>query len=427
MRRFTRWPWRTGFRGYLAACVRASRPQHLFAVAITAFSLAGCARGFLDPVAKVASPGTSQVEMLVATTRARAKERAEMFSGDRGQELDFADIVVSIPPAHQAGNIEYPHQIPGDPATDFVTLHPTQRIHEQEARTVFRRLLRAKPKKQVLVFVHGFNNRFEDVVFRFAQWVHDSKSEVVPVLFTWPSKGNLLYYGYDRESVEYSRDELEGGLRFLAKNPEVREISIFAHSMGNWLTLEALRQMSIRDGKVAGKIRNVVLADADVGVKVGYKQIDRIEALGVKRPNFTLVTKEDDRALAISRGFWKEPRLGSIDPVRERTNLERRGIMAIYATTFPALDLAHHSGVFNNPELSNIVARALRTDQTLTPNASIGEKLTHATAGLTVSVGQAAGAVVSAPLAIVDPDAREHYGDQIDALTQSVQDAVTLQ
>jgi esterase/lipase superfamily enzyme len=196
--------------------------------------------------------------------------------------------------------------------------------------------------------------------------------------------------------------------------------------MGNWVTLEALRQMAIRDGKVAGKIRNVVLADADVGVQVGYKQIDRIEALGVKRPNFTLVTREDDRALAISRGFWREPRLGSIDPDRERTNLKRRGIIAINTTTFRSLDPLLHSP-FTNPELLAIIGRTLDPDQTLTPNASIGERLTRATAGLTASVGQAAGLVVTAPLAIIDPDTREQVGDQTDALTQSVQDAVTPQ
>ncbi|MGH6800750.1 MAG: esterase, partial [Methylocella sp.] len=74
----------------------------MLAVAITAFSLAGCAapRGFLEPVAKIASPGTTQVEMLVATTRKPTKP-AEMFSGERGDALAFADIVVSIPPVHQ--------------------------------------------------------------------------------------------------------------------------------------------------------------------------------------------------------------------------------------------------------------------------------------------------------------------------------------
>ncbi len=60
-----------------------------------------------------------------------------------------------------------------------------------------------------LVFVHGFNNKFEDAVFRFAQIVHDSGAEVAPVLFTWPSKGSVLAYGYDRESTNFSRNGLE--------------------------------------------------------------------------------------------------------------------------------------------------------------------------------------------------------------------------
>jgi esterase/lipase superfamily enzyme len=365
--------------------------------------------------------------MLVATTRARTTP-AEMFSGDRGPGLDFADIVVSIPPVHRPGEVEYPRQIPGDPATDFVTLEPTKPIDKTEAAAVFRKLLRREPNRHVLVFVHGYNNRFEAAVFRFAQFIHDSDARVVPILFTWPSKGKFNAYGYDHESASYSRDALEQGLRLLVKDPEVSEISILAHSMGNWVTLEALRQMAIRDGKVAGKIRNVVLADADVDKQVAYKQIGQIEALGEKRPNFILVTSEDDKALAISRKFWGEPRLGSIDPDQERPNLEREGIVAINATTFRSQDSLGHSKIFDNPQLSRIIGRTLTADQPLTdPHVGIGEKFTRATVGLTASVGQAAGAVVSAPLAIFDPDTRERYDDQIDALGQSVRDAVTPQ
>jgi esterase/lipase superfamily enzyme len=147
-------------------------------------------------VAARALPGASQVEMLVATTRMRTTP-AEMFSGFRGPALDFADIVVSLPPdsVRQIGEVQLPRQIPGDPATDFVTLKADYNDRTQALAT-FRRLVRTTPKKQVLVFVHGFNNRFEDAVFRFAQFVHDSgvEAQVVPVLFTWPSKARVLAY-----------------------------------------------------------------------------------------------------------------------------------------------------------------------------------------------------------------------------------------
>jgi esterase/lipase superfamily enzyme len=381
------------------------------------------------------APGTSEVEMLVATTRMRTKP-AEMFSGFRGPGLDFADVVVSIPPVHQPGNVEYPHQIPGDPATDFVTLNPTENNDRAQALATFRRLVRTTPKKQVLVFVHGFNNRFEDAVFRFAQIVHDSGAEVVPVLFTWPSKGSVFAYGYDHESAEYSRDALEDGLRFLAKDPEVGEITVYAHSMGNWVTLEALRQMAIRDGKVAAKIRDVILASPDVDVYVAREQI---AAMGphTRRPRFFLFASADDRALAASRALHSDQRLGSIDPDQEpwKGTLRSEGIRPFNLTRAGAGDITRHDKPFEIPQVVALVGQIIMSGQTQTDSrVSPGESITRATAGAAASVGHAAGLVISTPLAIVDPLTREQYGDQIDAFGdqvdafgQSVRDAATPQ
>jgi Alpha/beta hydrolase of unknown function (DUF900) len=63
----------------------------------------------------------------------------------------------------QIGEVQRPRQIPGDPATDFVTLKAEYNDRPQ-ALAAFRRLVRTMPTKQVLVFVHGFNNHFEDAV-----------------------------------------------------------------------------------------------------------------------------------------------------------------------------------------------------------------------------------------------------------------------
>ena len=183
-------------------------PRLASAILIAAFGVAGCAapRGLLVPVnARV--PGASEVEMIVATTRQRT-DPSEMFSGQRGNPtLDFADIVVSIPPdsQRQIGEVQRPHEIPGNPATDFVTLRAGYETRS-EALASFRRLLRQTPGKNVLVFVHGFNNHFEDAVFRYAQILHDSDANAVPVLFTWPSRGSVFAYGYDHESASYSRE-----------------------------------------------------------------------------------------------------------------------------------------------------------------------------------------------------------------------------
>ncbi|NKF34100.1 alpha/beta hydrolase, partial [Pseudomonas sp. BGM005] len=70
-----------------------------------------------------------------------------------------------------------------------------------------------------LVFIHGFNNTYEDSVFRLAQIVHDSKMQATPVLFTWPSRAEITAYQYDKESTNYSRTALEQALRTLAADP----------------------------------------------------------------------------------------------------------------------------------------------------------------------------------------------------------------
>ncbi|MGO7418248.1 alpha/beta hydrolase, partial [Rhizobium ruizarguesonis] len=77
--------------------------------------------------------------------------------------------------------------------------------------------VRNTPDGSVLVFIHCFNNRFEDAVYRFSQIVHDSCVHSAPILVTWPSRGSLLSYGYDRESTNYTRNALETLCQILEK------------------------------------------------------------------------------------------------------------------------------------------------------------------------------------------------------------------
>jgi esterase/lipase superfamily enzyme len=287
-----------------------------------ALASAGCAgrlsQGLLVPVAQSAE-GASRVRILVATTRQRATaDPGEMFNGERGEGLSYADVTVSIPPdsARKVGEVQLPNSLPGDPGRDFVTVSANY-IEKQELSNSITATAKQTGRDKVLVFVHGFNNRFDDAVYRFAQIVHDSKAQGIPVLFTWPSRGELKLgaYTYDRESANYSRDGLEQALNMLAANPNVKQINVVAHSMGNWVTLEALRSMSIRNGRIGNKIKNVMLVAPDVDVDVFRTQISR---MGTSRPQFYLFLSQDDQALGLSQTIWGGvPRLGEIDPAQE--------------------------------------------------------------------------------------------------------------
>jgi len=390
--------------------------------------LAGCAgrpKGVLLPVEISAPvPGSSTVDMAVATTRQRSAERGEMFTGERARAIDFANIVVSIPPdnARKIGDVQWPKKLPGNPATDFVTVK-AEDMDLPQARAWFNSKIKQSPKRQALVFIHGFNNRFEDAVYRFAQIVHDSDAKVVPILFTWPSRGSVLAYGYDRESTNYSRDALELLLTALADDPNVDEVSILAHSMGNMVALEALRQMAIRDKRVPAKIRNVMLASPDVDVDVFRRMMVDIGPTG---PKMTLFVSRDDRALQVSRRVWGNvERLGQIDVSQEpyASEMSADGITVIDLTKLHTDDKLNHAKFAASPEVVQLIGTRLASGQTMTDShVALGDKLVAVTTGAAASVGTAAGLIVTAPVAIVDAQTRENYDDQVRAWGNSLQD-----
>ena len=356
--------------------------------------------------------------MLVATTRSRSADPGEMFSGERGMTPAFAEITVSIPPnkVRKIGEVAWPRKLPPNPATDFATLK-AEEVTRDAAENWFKTSVLKSSDRSVLVFIHGFNNRFEDSVYRFAQIVHDSGAHSVPVLVTWPSRGSLLAYGYDRESTNYTRNALEDLFQYLASDADVREVSILAHSMGNWLALESLRQMAIRNGRLPPKFKNVMLAAPDVDVDVFRSQI---ADMGKQRPQFTLFVSRDDRALAVSRRVWGNvSRLGSIDPEQPqyKAELAANNISVIDLTKIRAGDKLHHSKFAESPEIVQLIGTRLSTGQTLTDNRlGLGEQLVTATAGVAHAAGTAAGLAIAAPVAIIDQNTRENYGSHLGSL-----------
>jgi esterase/lipase superfamily enzyme len=338
----------------------------LWTIAGTAILLlfAGCSsrsiQGALIPVETVAQ-GTSRVTVLAATTRQRAtSDPGAMFSELRADSVSYATVAVSIPPdgARKVGEVQWPAAPPGDPGRDFVTVSAGYLDANAFARSLTTEIKAGKSTK-VLVFVHGFNNRFDDAVYRLAQIVHDANTPAIPVLFTWPSRGRigLRSYTYDRESANFSRDALEDLLAFLDRNPAITEVDLLAHSMGNWVALEALRSRAIRNPARPGKLRNVLLVAPDVDVDVFRTQIRRI---GPKGPRFFLFVSQDDRALSLSRTIWGDvPRLGDIDPAAEpyRSELEKEHIVVFDLTTLARGGDDAHSRAF---EQADTVVRLLR-------------------------------------------------------------------
>jgi esterase/lipase superfamily enzyme len=397
------------------AAARWRRASVLWIVGLAALA-AGCSsRPYGTLIVGPTAPGAGQVDLLVATTRAPVVEPAGvMFGRARGRGLYFADIAVSIPPdgARQPGDIQLPSSAPGNPEREFVILR-ADRMDLAQAKTDFNARVRRTPGRRVLIFVHGYNTRFEEAVYRFAQIVHDARVNVAPVLFTWPSGGNLTDYVYDRDSALYSRDALEAVLQALVEDPSVDSITILAHSMGNYLVMESLRQMAIRDRGLSPKIRDVMMAAPDIDIDVFRRQIAEIDA-GPRPAYFTLFVSRDDRALGISSFLARDStRVGALDPTEEpyRSILEKGRVGVVDLTKIDSTDFTNHSK-FASGEVVGAIGQRLAEGQTLNEaKAGLVESLGSFTGGaIGVAAGVATGAV-QAPGKIVDPTTREKSVD----------------
>jgi len=380
--------------------------SRLFAVLLClGFSACGGAPDFaLTPVSSASAPGTSQVTMLVATNR-RAHSGGTLFSGERGRVLGFAEVGISIPPdsARTVGEVQRASRGPGDPAKDFVATKAEVLDFDRAYRRFTEMLAEPRNNGRALIFVHGYNTRFGDAVLRFAQIVHDSKVASVPVLFTWPSRGELVAYPYDRESGNFSRDALEAALEQLSKDSRVKQISILAHSMGNWVTLEALRTMALKNKRVHPKIVDVMLAAPDVDVDVFHTQL---RALGSQPPRMTLFVARDDKALGVSRKFWGDiPRLGAIDPTEEpyRADIEKARITVIDLTKVKGEDFLNHGKFAESPEVVRLIGHRLSQGQTLHDDASsVSDQFVSAATDTGAGLAKVTGQVISTPLRIID-------------------------
>jgi esterase/lipase superfamily enzyme len=342
------------------------RQLRFLGAVIVTMLVCGCASRpsseVLTPLANVPET-TSKVRLLVATTRERGSlEDPDAFTAERAKQLNFGALTVSIPPQHVTGEIEWPGNDGADPSKHFVTTDRQFYSSKDFLDEIRARSRQGGPEaNSVLVFVHGYNTLYEEAVYWMAQIVHDSGYTGTAVLFAWPSRGKAPLYLADREASTYSRDYFEQALLQMSELPEVGEINILAHSMGNWLAVETLRQAKIAGrGDFNGKLGEVILASPDLDVTVFRTQLDVIGAL--PRP-MTILVSGDDKALSLSTKL-----AGGVDRAGLVTADDARVIAAAGKYNLRVVDLTavddgngnHHSKYSKSGAVMAAIGKGLR-------------------------------------------------------------------
>ncbi|MFD9897260.1 alpha/beta hydrolase [Mesorhizobium sp. NPDC059025] len=364
--------------------------------------VAGCAGQQHDllPAKEVAFPAASIARdhhIYIATTRAKARDPREVFSGQRSRRTAYAMVDVSVPANHKPGRIERPTGGVADPARYFTA----EKLTGYRDGEVFSKALGADIKAHggnALVFIHGYNTHFDDAVYRITQIAQDSGYKGAPVLFTWASAGKTVDYVYDTNSATVARDALEETLRLVARSGAKR-IDIVAHSLGNWVTMEALRQLAItRDKDLSGKLGDVVLASPDLDVDVFKSQMERY---GKPKHPFIVLASRDDQALDISSWIaGDKPRLGDYLNAKDIVNY---GVIVVDLSKVKPGDELGHTTFADNPNVIKLLGQGLNEEdaRALGRNSDVTSRVNRFAQGLGQSIGSAADIVITTPLEVL--------------------------
>ncbi|WP_296436047.1 MULTISPECIES: alpha/beta hydrolase [unclassified Rhizobium] len=235
------------------------------------------------------------------------------FNGNLDPNLSYGVCEVDVPEGHQIGSL-------GSPLWKRLVNRKDDRLKIETLIPLNGELfwsllrdtsLRMKIKERPTIFVHGFNNSFEQAVIRSAQIGYDLGLGQGIGLFSWPSKGNLLSYNADEAAAEASKYALAEFIEQFVRHSTQGSANIIAHSMGCRCVLGAIEVLAAKQVPVEKYLNQVILAAADVDSAI----MPHVGIYAVKHSTRTTSYISDrDKALKISGWLHSFPRIGITPP-----------------------------------------------------------------------------------------------------------------
>lgn len=262
------------------------------------------------------APNHDVVRIFYATDRQDTgnKDPVLHYSGERSTgELARGYCDVSIPSIHVKGELESPSwmqlEFTPDPEK-HVVLKTVQPLASDAFYDMVAARVANSPSKEAVVYIHGYNNSFENAARQTAQFALDAGFDGAPILYSWPSKNRLLSYTEDEDTVMWTTFHLRDFLQELSERSHAKKIHLIAHSMGNRALIPALQMLASRNAQAAAPFDQVVFAAPDIGAEV-LGQYAREIARATHR--LTLYASANDDALLMSRFIHGADRAGQGD------------------------------------------------------------------------------------------------------------------
>ena len=257
---------------------------------------------------------TRSVDVIYATDRSAGGDPSECSDASFGVQIgtvSYGVCTINVPKLHSVGGFEASADPRSDPHRYFRPVG--QRALDENG---LREFLKSRKGSDVLVFVHGFNVKFQEAVFRAAQIAYDLKFQGPVVLFSWPAGAgdgtfesrllNLTYQN-NRANAAAAIPHAAAFFRLLA-DLDIKS-HVIVHSMGHQVVLPALAQAApeINGKKFLGEI---ILNAPDFPVRDFQRLAPKIEEIADR---ITVYCSYNDNAIAASETYNKGRRMGGCE------------------------------------------------------------------------------------------------------------------
>lgn len=130
-----------------------------------------------------------------------------------------------------------------------IPTHPTNEFTDEQVTRAFLDAVQAKLdrslRKEIFIFVHGFNTAVDDNTELAAELFHYLGDDGVFMSYEWPSRHSVFDYSKDKANARYSTRYFRLLLEFLAEHTQAERINILAHSAGAPVAVEAVRELRL--------------------------------------------------------------------------------------------------------------------------------------------------------------------------------------
>jgi esterase/lipase superfamily enzyme len=260
------------------------------------------------------------LDIYIVTNRNEKNQKFGCTNNDFGistaqnNKLSYGVCRINVPKNHSSGEIEFSTEKNAS-SHKYYKIVNSKEIDEKHLIDFITR-----SKRTPLIFIHGFNVKYQDAILRASQITYDLKYQGPVILFTWPSGAGdgflddkLLTKTYElnKKSAVDSINHIKNLISNLYEH-EI-PINIIVHSMGHQVLLPALRELGVSMSKypnlVEKKLINELILNApDYEILEFKKQLQEIKATSKR---ITLYCSENDKAMVVSTSINKNSRLGA--------------------------------------------------------------------------------------------------------------------